>query len=158
MQRDFLEPPEDRLPGQLAAKLDPSLQDALNHPVRREVLRALHRSARCQSVFEIRAALHAYRPGQLRYHLQVLRRSGVIGSDPAGSAAAVGEPRFGSEVLEDGEVKAVLRATERHDREKREARVAVGGSPQLSMFRTPRPIHTIRLRGRTKIPGEQSSE
>jgi len=145
MQRD-LEPPEDRLPGQLAARLDPKLQDALDHPVRREVLRTLSGGARSRSTAEIHAQLRGFRPSQLCYHLQVLRRSGAVVAIPAGNAGS--RLRYASGVVEDGEVQAVLRATERQDREQREAVVAASGSPLLTMFRTPRPVRTVRLRGR----------
>jgi len=145
MQRDF-ESSEDRLPGQFAASLDPKLQDALDHPVRREVLRTLSCGARSRSTTEIHAQLQVFRPSQLYYHLQVLRRSGAVVAIPAGNAG--GRPRYASELVEDGEVRAVLRATERQDREQREAAVAASGSPLLTMFRIPRPVRTVRLRGR----------
>jgi DNA-binding transcriptional ArsR family regulator len=158
MQRDFSEPPEDRLPGQLAAKLGPRLQDALDHPVRREVLRALNRSVRSQSTLEVRAELRAFGPSQLRYHLQVLRRSGAIASDSAAADTGGAGPRYASEVVDDGEVKAVLRATEGGDRLRREAAAAASASPLLTMFRTPRPIRTIRLGGRARARGDRASE
>lgn len=156
MQRDF-QPPEDHLPGQLAAKLEPKLQDALDHPARREVLRTLNRSARAQSTSELRAALQALRPTELRYHLQVLRRSGVVAKDPTDLNLAGRAARYASEVVEDGEVRAVLRATERQDRERSEALASAGSSPLLTMFRTPRPVRTIRLRSRARTRGDGSS-
>ncbi|HEX5592171.1 MAG TPA: helix-turn-helix domain-containing protein [Solirubrobacterales bacterium] len=156
MPRESFESPEDRLPGQ-PTKLEPKLQDALDHPVRRELLRTLNRSARSRSTVEIRADLQPFRPSQLSYHLQVLRRSGVVASDVADRDATGSGPRYASEVAEDGEVRAVLRATERGDMERREAAVAASASPLLTMFRTPRPVRTIRLRGRTSGQGDESS-
>jgi DNA-binding transcriptional ArsR family regulator len=145
MQRDF-ESSEDRLPGQLAAGLGPRLQDALDHPVRRELLRTLSRGSRSRSTAEIHAQLGAFRPSQLCYHLQVLRRAGAVVAIPAGDAGS--RPRYASGTAADEEVRAVLRATERQDREQTEAALAASGSPLLTMFRTPRPVRTVRLRGR----------
>jgi DNA-binding transcriptional ArsR family regulator len=157
MQRNF-GPPEDHLPGQLAAKLEPKLQDALDHPARREVLRTLNRSARAQSTSELRAELQALRPTQLRYHLGVLRRSGVVVKDPTDLNLAGQAARYASEVIGDGEVRAILRATERQDREQREALAAAGNSPLVTMFRTPRPVRTIRLRSRVRTRGDGRSK
>lgn len=157
MQRDLFEPPEDRLPGQLAAKLEPRLQDALDHPARREVLRALNRSPRARSASELRVELQSLRPSQLRYHLQVLRRSGAVASDPPGPNLTGRRSRYASEVIDDGEVRAVLRVTERRDRQQSEAKAAAAGSPSLTMFPTPRPVHTIRLRSRARTRGDRGS-
>jgi len=137
MRGESFEAREDRLPGALAARLEPKLQDALDHRVRRELLRSLNRGGRSRSTAELRAELRAVRPSQLRYHLQVLRRSGVVAGDE--------------------KVKAVLRATERIDREQSEAAAAASASPLLTMFRTPRPVRTVRLRGRARTRGDQSS-
>jgi DNA-binding transcriptional ArsR family regulator len=136
------------LPGQLAAKLEPKLQDALDHPARREILRTLNRSGRAQSTSDLRAELQTARPSQIRYHLQVLRRSGLVVKDPVDFNLTGRPSRFSSEVAEDEQVRAVLRATERQDRQLREATMAAGASSLLTMFRAPRPVHTIRLRGR----------
>jgi DNA-binding transcriptional ArsR family regulator len=157
MQRNF-GPPEDHLPGKLAAKLEPKLQDALDHPARREVLRTLNRSEGAQSTRELRAELQTLRPSQLRYHLQVLRQSGAVVKDSTELIRAGGAARYASEVVEDEEVRAVLRATERQDREQREALVRAHSSPLLTMFRTPRPVHTLRLRSRARTRGDGSSK
>src|SRR3954469_9793448 len=117
---------DGRLSAQLAATLEPNLQDALDHPVRREVLRVLVRGERSRSIIELGAQLPGFRLSQLSYHLQVLRRSGAVASEVAGD-----EP-----------VRAVLRATEAWDREQREAAARASASPLLTMFRVPRPIHT----------------
>jgi DNA-binding transcriptional ArsR family regulator len=142
---DVVETGDGRLPAALAASLEPKLQDALGHPVRREVLRALHGDERARSVAEIDAQL-PFRSGQLGYHLQVLRRLGAVASKPAG-ASARRETEFASAVCGDGRVRSVLRATERWDRERREIAAKASASPLLTMFRTPRPVRTIRLRG-----------
>jgi len=135
--------------------LGPELQDALDHPFRREVLRTLNREGRARSVAELGAELPALRRAQLAYHLQVLRRLGAVAPGPAGPGAGRGHAHYASGVLEDEEVRAVLRATERVDRERREAAAAANVSPLLAMFRVPRPVHTIRLRSRGNLEVEQ---
>src|SRR3954447_17444385 len=136
---DSVEAGDGRLSAQLAATLEPKLQDALDHPVRREVLRVLVRGERLRSVTELGAELPGFRLSQLSYHLQVLRRMGTVASEVAG----------------DGRVRAVLRATEQWDRARREAAAAASASPLLTMFRVPRPGRTIRLRSRGKIDSER---
>jgi DNA-binding transcriptional ArsR family regulator len=145
---DVVEVGDGRLSAALAASLEPKLQDALAHPVRREVLRALHSGKRPRSVAEIGAQL-PFRFGQLGYHLQVLQRLGAVASRPP-SAPSRRQAAFASEVCANGHVRSVLRATERWDRERREAVAKASASPLLTMFRTPRPIRTIRLRGRSE--------
>jgi DNA-binding transcriptional ArsR family regulator len=143
---DVVEREDGRLPAALAANLELKLQDALGHPVRREVLRALHGGdERARSVAEIDAQL-PFGPGQLGYHLQVLQRLGAVVSKPV-SAPARRDAEFASGVCGDGRVRSVLRATERWDRERRETAAKASASPLLTMFRTPRPARTIRLRG-----------
>jgi|SRR3954447_3513619 len=146
---------DGRLAARLAAGLEPKLQDALDHPVRREVLRALSQGGGSHSVAEIGAELRAFGLGQLGYHLQVLRRSGAVASVAVDLGTGQNRARYASEVCEDAQVRAVLRATEQGDRERREAAAQAKLSPLLTMFRVPRPVRTIRLRGRSTIDAEQ---
>jgi hypothetical protein len=146
---------DGRLACWLAESLAPELQGALDHPVRRDLLRTLNRGDRAQSIIELSTELRPFRMSQLSYHLQVLRRLGTIVSEPADWSPGRGRPRYGSEVSEDGQVRAVLRATERWDRERREAVAAASASPLLTMFRVPRPVRTIRLRSRRQVESER---
>jgi len=130
---DVVETEDGRLPAALAASLEPKLQDALGHPVRREVLRALHGGERARSVAEIDAQL-PFRAGELGYHLQVLQRLGAVASKPV-SAPARRVTELASEVGGDGRVRSVLRATERWDRERRELAAKASASPLLSRNR-----------------------
>lgn len=150
---DSVDAGSGRLSPGLAATLGPEFQDALDHPVRRELLRALNRSQRSQGVAELGAGLSGFRLSQLGYHLQVLRRSGSIVST-GGPGIDRSRPRYASQVSEDEQVRAVLRATERWDRERREAVAAAASAPLLTMFRVPRPAVTIRLRGRGRLDPE----
>jgi DNA-binding transcriptional ArsR family regulator len=147
----FLKPGDGRLPGRLAAMLEPEFHDALGHPTRREILRLLNRGPRSRRVAEIKAELSVFRLGELSYHLQVLRRSGAVTSTSAAEMTRPDGNRYVSEVDGDGRVKAVLRATEQEDRERREAVAEEKASPLLTMFRLPRPVRTIRLRGRDRF-------
>jgi len=144
---------DGRLAAALAATLQPELQDALDHPTRREVLRTLNRFGRPRSVPEIGAQL-PFRLGQLGYHLQILRRSGVVIAEPVDNAVEIGRVRYISQVSSDAEVCSVLRATERWDRERREAVARETASPLLTMFRVPRPIRAIRLRSQRETDRE----
>jgi len=146
---------DGRLSAWLAEPLGPELRDALDHPIRRDVLRTLNQSGKSCSVAEIGTDLPAFHPGQLGYHLQVLRRSGAVASVPADLGSGQSRPRYASEVLDDGQVRAVLRATEQWDRQRREAAAAANGSPLLTMFSVPRPVRTIRLRGRSQVDAER---
>lgn len=144
---DSVEDGDGRLEARMAAMLDLKLQDALDHPVRRELLRALGQDGGAKDVAEIGADLRGIRLSQIGYHLQVLRRSGSVVSI-GGPGVDRNRPRYASQVSGDGQVRAVLRATERWDRERREVALRAGASPLLTMFRVPRPAVTIRLRGR----------
>jgi DNA-binding transcriptional ArsR family regulator len=144
-----------RLAPHLAEKLDRELQDALDHPMRRETLRTLHRHVRSLSAPELRGALHAFHSSQVSYHLQVLQRSGIVAAAAGPMTNVPAQALYASEVTGDRKVQAILRATEDGDRERREAAAAANASPLLTMFRVPRPARTLRLRGRSKVDAEQ---
>jgi DNA-binding transcriptional ArsR family regulator len=145
---------QGRLPIRFRAALEPELQDALNSPVRREVLRALERPDRSVSIGELVAELRPYTGSQLGYHLRVLRLTGAIATRHEAAPAQYGSARYASSLTGEAPVRAVLRATERNDREQREATAAANASPLLTMFRVPRPVRTIRLRSRREADAE----
>ena len=151
-----VEAEDGRLSARLAAGLEPKLQDALDHPVRRELLRALNRSERPRSGGEMAAQLPPFGLSRLTYHLQVLRRSGAVASESSCAGPGGGRALYASAVFDDGQVLAVLRATERWDRERRQAEAGERASRHLTMFRAPRPALTIRL-GRGKLEGGRES-
>jgi class 3 adenylate cyclase len=144
---------DGRLPPRLVAALDREHQDALDHPVRREVLRTLHRPGRRWSGIEIWAELQPFQLSQVSYHLHVLRRSGLVVSNPLGTDSA--QAHYVSKVVGDGKVRAVLRETEKEDKDRTAAAAEAHASPLLTMFRVPRPVRTIRLRSRSRIDAEQ---
>lgn len=145
---------DGRLAAEMLAILEPEFQDALNHPTRREILRALHEESRSRSVTEIHGELAPLRRGEVAYHAQVLRDSeclGVVGSRPAPGGQ---ENVLASLVAGSDQVLLVLRAT-RHQDHNHRRRTAAESSPGLmAMFRLPRPTHTVRLLHRRRRPAE----
>jgi hypothetical protein len=145
---------DGRLAAEMLAVLEPELQDALNHPTRREILRALHEESRSRSVTEILGDLVPLRRGEVAYHAQVLRDSecvGVVGSRPAPGGQ---EQVLASLVAGSDQVLLVLRATRHLDRNHRRRTAAESSPGLMAMFRIPRPTHTIRLLNRRRRPAE----
>jgi DNA-binding transcriptional ArsR family regulator len=134
----------------VAGALEPKLQDALNHPTRREVLRVLHGNENACSMTKIFDRLSPFGRGELSYHVEVLHRAGVIFVDVTRPAVGGREVLYRSDVVGEGEVLAVLRATERQDRERRRAMEEDQPPGFLKMFRIPHPGRAIRLRGRSE--------
>ena len=82
---------DGRLGDDVLAGLEIGLQDALNHPTRRDILRVLHEESRSRSVTEIVGDLAPLRRSEVAYHAQVLRDSECVGVD--GFRPAPGRPR-----------------------------------------------------------------
>jgi DNA-binding transcriptional ArsR family regulator len=136
---------DGRLEPGLAATLDRQLQDALDHPLRREILRTLSAESGARSIGEIRSALASFRASELNYHVVVLLRTGAIALDGERPVLGGRQRFYTSEVAGKSQVESVLRATEKEDKGRRRA-VAGGRSARfLTMFRIPRPTRTIRL-------------
>lgn len=124
---ECIEPGSGRLAAALAATLEPRLQDALDHPVRREVLRRLNACGEGGTAHEIVPDLQPIGIRQVNYHLHVLARDEIV--VPDGSAAPGERPAYISTVVEEPQVLKVLRATEEWDREQRD--VAARGVASL---------------------------
>lgn len=135
------------LAGDLLAALDSKLQDALNHPTRREILRVLHAGG-ARSVGELVAELSPASRGEVSYHLQALEDSECVVADGSRSAPG-GEERLLRSTLADSEqAQLVLRATRRLDRKLPQRPPEAGSTGALTMFRVPRPGRTVRLLNR----------
>jgi DNA-binding transcriptional ArsR family regulator len=98
---------------ELAGRLEPELQDALDHPLRREILRSLNGSERGSTPAELASRLRPLSLSQVNYHVQVLVGEGAV--------VAVGDSPFGgrsyiSDLSREAEVVEVLQATQRRDR------------------------------------------
>jgi DNA-binding transcriptional ArsR family regulator len=141
---------DGRLAADLVATLEPKLQDALNHPTRRDILRVLQGAGKPRSITDIVGALPQLTRGEINYHAQVLQDSGCVEVDGSRRCPGGEERLLRSAVADSGQALLVLGATERSDREHRRRAAAEPFSSQLTMFRVPRPARTVRLRGRRR--------
>jgi hypothetical protein len=104
-----------RLPANLVANLSPRTQSALEHPLRRQILRLLNASGSPRSPIEIATEISAS-VSVVGYHAGVLRDCGsveVTAGWPDGDAAA---PSYSSTVAADPQIASVLQATSHLDR------------------------------------------
>ena len=105
-----------RLPVELAELLTPPLEHALNHPLRREILRALNRSDRPRTAAELVSALPATSVTLLNYHAAVLERCDLVRAIENDVAGEGFSRQYASNVAEDVQIIAILSATEAQDR------------------------------------------
>lgn len=106
-----------RLPVELAELLTPPLEHALNHPLRREILRALNRSDRPRTAAElVSACLPATSVTLLNYHAAVLERCDLVRAIENDVAGEGFSRHYASNVAEDVQIIAILSATEALDR------------------------------------------
>ncbi|MDX6622659.1 MAG: Helix-turn-helix domain [Solirubrobacterales bacterium] len=106
-----------RLPVELAELLTPPLEHALNHPLRREILRALNRSDRPRTAAElVSACLPATSVTLLNYHAAVLERCDLVRTIENEVAGEGFSRHYASSVAEDVQIIAILSATEALDR------------------------------------------
>jgi hypothetical protein len=134
--------------------LDSRHEDALSHPLRREILRNLNADGRPRGLSAIAAALPPFTVGEVNYHVQVLRGVGMIVSDGTVPGPSGRQRAYRSEVAEAASALAVLRASQRRDRETLRLASNRPRSSLLSMFRTPRPIRSVRF-GARRNPGPE---
>ena len=120
---DCSEPPDGRLPAELVGSLEPELRDALNHPIRREILRSLNGVGGASTPAELARRLGSFCLSQVNYHVQVLAGDGAVvaeGDSPAGGRSYV------SDVARESEVTDVLEAMRERDRARCRAAAAKG--------------------------------
>jgi DNA-binding transcriptional ArsR family regulator len=137
---------DGRLADELAATLEPQLQDALNHPTRREILRVLHATDRPCGVTEILGSLSPLTRGEVSYHVRVLRDAGSVLDDGTRPAPGGREVLYRSALRSEAGVIAALWVTEQLDCRRRKAADEQRSSSVLTMFRVPRPDRAIRLK------------
>lgn len=129
---------------ELLDALGPEMRDALGHPWRREILRVLHTSRRPRSIGELAIALPPISAARISYHLQALRRNGVVST--GGASAVEGRHHvYRSLVAADAQALAVLRGRERSDQGQRKALASRKSSLVLKAFHVPQPGRSIRL-------------
>lgn len=108
---------DEKLPSQLAAQLTPSTRDALGHPVRRQILRALNESSEPRSPSEIATtALPHASVSVVSYHAQVLETCDSVAMTGTRQVHGTVALLYASKVAGDEQVAAVLQATRGHDR------------------------------------------
>jgi len=102
-----------RLPIELAELLSPPAQHALNHPLRREIMRSLHQSEGTRSAAEI-VSTKLPRTGVtlVNYHAGVLANCKLIDLATTEAAGDGLVRRYASTVSDDVQIIAVLGATE----------------------------------------------
>ena len=108
-------PPNCKLPDILAAMLPPRTQDALDHPVRRQVLRILNSSRQARSAGEMAATLPGVPQGAVSYHAQVLESQGSICLTGVKREEAGVARHYTSKVAGDARVAIVLDAMRQDD-------------------------------------------
>jgi DNA-binding transcriptional ArsR family regulator len=144
------------LTAEVVETLRPGLRDALNHPARRDILRAVQGRKGSRAVGEMVAELPPLKRAEVSYHVTVLRDLGCIearGTRP-GPVAVARARIFGSCIAGDRRTQLILGATEGGDKEHRR-RLARRESPgTLAMFRVPGPAIAIRLLNRGRTQGQ----
>jgi DNA-binding transcriptional ArsR family regulator len=99
--------------------LSEKTRQALEHPVRRIILRRLHETERAESPVEMVSLVAGLTLGLASYHAGILRNSGVTRLDHTGQVRGATQHFYVSAVDGDPEVEEVLAATEAEDREPR---------------------------------------
>lgn len=131
---------EHRLPADLAATLDPRFQDALDSPIRRDILRFLNESEHPRRAVEITAELPGIALNAVKYHTDVLKNCGsvvIVGS----LETMGGRVLYSSAVAEDAQVVSALQKTRRADQRRIRWRRFSRRRNPLS----PRPLITISM-------------
>ena len=136
---------DGRLGDELAADLEPKVQDALDHPVRREILRVLHAKEQPCGFMELAGKLRPFAHPQVSYHLRVLQGAGAVFADGTQPALSGREMVYRSALAEDPGALAALRVTELPDRKRRHRMKRSNSTNLLKMFRVPSPQQAIRL-------------
>jgi DNA-binding transcriptional ArsR family regulator len=135
--------------------LEPRIEDALGHPLRREILRTLNVDGRARGLPALAAELSPFTASEVSYHVLVLREAGLIVSDSSVAAPSGRQRAYRAAIAESASALAVLRANEQPDRELLRLGSQRSSSRLLSMFRAPRPMHSIRLSARRRRdPGQ----
>jgi hypothetical protein len=113
----------ERLPTRLGAQLTPRTRDALSHPVRRQILRALNNSAEPRSPSEIAAmTVPQASLSVIGYHVHVLESCGSIALTGTRPTQGGIDGLYASTVAGDEQVVSVLQATRQIDRWNEELR------------------------------------
>lgn len=108
--------PRKRLPIELAELLTPPQEHALNHPLRREIMRSLHRAKAPQTGTEMVAGIPLKTSvSSVNYHAGVLEGSDLVRVLDEQMTAPPFCRRYASSATEDVHILAILAATEASD-------------------------------------------
>lgn len=105
------------LPPDLGFGLSERTYRALEHPVRRIILRRLHETGKAESPIQMMRLVDDLNLVLASYHAGILRDSGVIRLDCTAQVRGATQHFYVSAVAGDPEVEEVLAATEADDRE-----------------------------------------
>jgi len=105
------------LPPDLGFGMSARTRQALEHPVRRIILRHLHETGKAESPVEMVPLVEGLTLGLASYHAGILRDSGVTRMDRTAQVRGATQHFYVSAVAGDSEVEEVLAATEAADRE-----------------------------------------
>lgn len=94
--------------------LEPQVRQALSHPLRRQILRALHGSS-AQTTGELRELVPVENLGALHYHVLVLEQAGVIEGSDLWNDVDAPTRSYVADVATDAAVASLLKATKQLD-------------------------------------------
>lgn len=109
-----LNPPKGRLPAEIAATLDPREQNALDHRIRREILRQLL-ARNPQSPRELALAISSVSLSAVQYQLSVLAKSGILSIVGSGEASGGEQRLYMPSVGNEDRILEVLRTMKKQD-------------------------------------------
>lgn len=104
----------ERSRGAKSQRMSPMLIQALNHPIRREALRLLHRSAGPRSAVQLSPFIRTVKTN-VSYHLRVLADFDAVKQVDERHVRGVPEKFFASEVSDHRQILAILADTEAND-------------------------------------------
>lgn len=110
--------PEDdrKLPHELTETLVPHQRRALEHPIRRQLLRCLNRDHTAQTLAELGECTPGVGISTISYHMLVLQQCGFVSVSPEMSRPGRIGHSFSSNIADDRVVTVALEATQELDR------------------------------------------
>jgi DNA-binding transcriptional ArsR family regulator len=104
-----------KLPPEVVEGLAPHQQRALDHPIRRQILRVLSRNARPQTLIEICEGIPDTSVSTIGYHLLVLEECAFVSVSGVLTGPGDAERNFASNVADNRVVMTALQQTQELD-------------------------------------------
>lgn len=104
-----------KLPPEVVEGLAPHQQRALDHPIRRQILRVLTRDAKPQSLVDLCEGIPGTSISTIGYHLLVLEECGFVSVSGVLTGPGDAERHFASNVADNRVVTVALQETEQLD-------------------------------------------